>query len=372
MPAGTWAFLHETVIYEYLMDRYREKNLRLKQVIYNGKPVMKDKFFKVAHLQEIKDTFFPDIKSITISKDSKGPRPAEVKFLTSTFDYHRKKSQKDRIMYEDFVNQNGFILVLQHDYLPRSILDNFPVDVYELELYDFISYGKENFMRLLNQQIKSHDFEKTWVMYQGKNFWYGNDFVSSAMESGRWCPTENLTARDLTVGDKVIFIRTKGCGKHVINNYWYGRHEVPERWKFDEIYIARVSYPIQSREEYCISKGIPINEPLWYDETDISKKDNRIYQRKGLRWNRVFEFKRISYLKSLNIDMQELYIMFPDFVSAVADAYADRGSRELTPELYTSVIEYIAGVENIRKTELTDFNQTRIIESPHPLPPDYH
>ena len=372
MPAGSWAFLHETVIYEYMMDRYRDKQLRLKQVISNGKPLMKDKILKVEHLQEITDTFFPDIESITIKGDARGARPSEVKFVTSSFGYHKGKSIKDIERYNDFICRNGCIIVLQHDYLPNGIVDDFPVDVFEIDLVDFISYGTENFVRFLNRQIKAHNFEKIWLMYQGKNFWYGNDLVPSAMESGRWSPTENLTSFDLAVGDKVVFIRTSGCGQHDINSFWYGKGVVPEKWRLNELFISRVTHPIKSRDEYCKSKGIPDNIPLWYDETEISRKDNRIQRRKGIRWKRVFEFKLLSYFMSLDIDMQELYELFPQFTKAVADVFTNRGSREIKTGLYTAVIEHIASVENKRRNEIVVYNQIERINSSHPELPEYH
>ena len=51
-----------------------------------------------------------------------------------------------------------FIIVLKHDYLPKG-LEYFDIDVYEIELVDFVSYCRENFVRLLNQQIKVKLFD---------------------------------------------------------------------------------------------------------------------------------------------------------------------------------------------------------------------
>jgi len=89
MPKGTWAFLHEWVLYDYLNSRHEEKTLRFKMKVKNGQLILKDKWIKVLDLKPINKTQFPDVESIFLT-DLKTSIPAEIKFTTSLFEYHRK------------------------------------------------------------------------------------------------------------------------------------------------------------------------------------------------------------------------------------------------------------------------------------------
>ena len=131
MARGHWSFLHEWVIYEYLIARSSEGTLRFKQVISFGKLLGKSKWIRVDENILITGTSFPDVKSIKL-KGSAGYRPAEIKFTTSLFNYHR--DLKSAVEFDAFVKAKGFILVLAHDYLPTSgLLTKHPqVDVFEL------------------------------------------------------------------------------------------------------------------------------------------------------------------------------------------------------------------------------------------------
>lgn len=347
MPAGTWSFLHETVIYEYMMHRNAEGQLRLRMVVRDGRLEMKERWFKVNYLQEIRDTFFPDVKNFIIKGDSKGERPAEVKFVTSAFNYHKSKQHKDS--YKNFSDRNGCLIVLKHDFL----IDEINMDVFELDEIDFISFVKENFIRFLNRQLRVHNFRKVWIMIQSKNFYEGAHGVLPACESGLWCPTDNLTGFDLAVGDKVLFIRTRGASKQNVNKYW-SHGQIYDKWILSQIWIGEVTSPIKSREEYCQTRGRNMYDPLWYDETEVGRNDKRITQRKttGLRWKRVFEFKKTNCLKNLDIPFEQLNMVFPEFVKAIVEVYTNTGSREIGQDLYISIMEYISGLENERKEQL--------------------
>ncbi|KUO96522.1 hypothetical protein [Ferroacidibacillus organovorans] len=365
MPYGTWAFLHETVIYEYLMHRFNENQLRLRHIIINGLKEPKERWLKVTNLQDITNTRFPDINSITIKKDTKGERPAEVKFTTSMFDYHRSKHHVK--IYNEFVEKNGCIIVLKHDTLPKGILDKQLIDVFQLDESDFTSFARENFVRFLNRQIRSHQHNKTWLMIQSKNFYEDNKLAAS--QSNRWCPTDNLTVFDLSIDDKIIFIRTKGASKQNVNMFWSRHRMIYSEWFLSELWIGKVTSPIQSRKEYCDIYGWEVTTPLWYDETEIGRIDKKITQRKstGIRWNRVFEFKKVQELKNLNIQMNQMNEYLPEFVHAVIDIYTGKGSREISTDLYVSVMEYIAGYTNGIKENLLvsalDTSELKLTES---------
>jgi hypothetical protein len=194
-------------------------------------------------------------------------------------------------------------------------------------------------------------------MVQSKNFYETDGDIPPANISGRWCPTDNLTGFDLNDGDKVIFIRTKGASKQNVNKSWSRNSEIFDDWYLDELWVGKVTIPIKSRQEYCMIKGIPANTPLWYDETKIGKSDKRLTQRKttGIRWNRVFEFRPVVTLSSLNINIKKLNNIFPDFVKATLEIYVGQGSREITLNQYTSLMEYIAGLQNEYKNQLMNY-----------------
>ena len=352
MPAGQWSFLQEFVIYEYLMHRKLENNLRLKQIVQGSKRVLKEKFLNVSYLEDVKNGYFPDIDLIELKGDKMGKRPAEVKFITSAFEYH--KSKKHELQFQDFVSNNGCIIVLSHDYIPPSLINNYTIDVYEIDMIDFVSFTKENFMRLLNRQIKVHGYQKTWLMIQSKNFNEGTLEVRPARESGIWCPVDSLSGLELGIGDRIIFVKTKGASKQNVNKYWSRSNQVFEKWTLDELWIGEVTSQIVSREEYYMIKRIPPKTPLWYDETIEGKSDSRVTSRKNTleRWKRVFEFKHKRTFDHLDIRMSELHIVLPDFVRCTMDIFIGQGSREITSELYTSLMEFLVERERTLRNSL--------------------
>lgn len=329
MPRGHWSFLHEWVIYEYLMHRFDEGTLRLRQVIESGSRQRRDKWHFVTHLEPITGTSFPDIKGIGI-KGKKTNFPAEVKFVTSTFNYHKDK-RKER--FEGFLANGGCVLVLRHDYLPNG-LEGKAIDVFEIDRSDFTSYCRENFGRLLGKQLQTQDSSKFWVMYQGPNFNKSTESILPGRKSGIWCPTENLTGFDIAAGDRVLFVKTKGAATQAVQPA-YLEGKVNSKWKLQEIFIAEVASAIYSRREYCDLNRIDFDTKLWVND----KKNNGAW-----RWNRVFEFNKIRVVE-LDVGLQTVS-KWPGtwpFVEALTQAYCWRTSRELSDIEYQSLLESLIG-----------------------------
>jgi len=279
---------------------------------------------KVDSIEPIFGTDFPDIKGIKLNRDKEN-RPAEIKFTTSLFSYHNDEKYREK--YSKFKNDNGFILVLSHDYLPKNFEKINNTDIYEIDRSDFTAFCRENFDRLLNRQIKLHTETKVWVMYQGPNFDKFDDKVKSARNTNIWCPTENLTTFDLAVGDRVLFIKTKGASSQDVQNNF---DSVKDKWTLTEIIIAEVSSKIRSRLEYCQLKKIPYQNKLWVNDP---------YENDCWRWNRVFEFKIVKTLKkdillySLNNHSSE------GFFHATKEVFCYRKSREISLSEYRDIIE---------------------------------
>jgi hypothetical protein len=328
-PKGHWSFLHEWVIYDYLLARAEGGTLRIRKVIENGKLVGKPRWVKVDSLPNISSTKFPDIDAIRL-KGEKEYRPAEVKFTTSLFNYHNKKY---KVRFEQFVTQGGFILVAAHDYLPTDgLLKLYPlVDVFELELDDFVNFCRENFSRLLNRQIKAHTSTRVWIMYQGPNFNKGLGEIKPARESLLWCPTENLSGFDLAPGDRLLFIKTSGSHTRPIQKKFLEENTIDSRWLLNEIIIAEVVSKIFSRTEYADYKKQPHDKQLWINDPINSNT---------WRWSRVFEFKIIKPL-TINKDMKSLYQnpQAKNFVTKALEAFCYSKSREISLKDYRNLLE---------------------------------
>lgn len=335
MPSGNWSFIHEWTLYEYMLEKYNEGTLRLKWVVKKGKLNLKNEYKRVKYLKNILNTDFPDIEQIEIEGDSK-VKPAEVKFITSKFEYHRKKYSKG-YTYTDFLRDKGCIIVLAHDEMPRNLHD--PLDVFELDESDFISFVRENLLRLINRQIHKSTYSKIWVMYQGPNFNKESkeENVLKGRESGIWCPSTNLNGFDLGKGDKVVFIRTQGARTQELNKKY-------DQWKLVEIYIGEVSITITSRAHYCQLKGIKEDRLLWYDETNKSKKDPKIRKRMSSnerRWERVFAFKEEA-IYQLNLYFKDMPDELYEFKKACVDAYQGNIAREINIDQYLKLFQYIS------------------------------
>ena len=332
MAKGHWSFLHEWVIYDFLIARSKEGTLRFKQVIASGKLLGKSKWVKIVEDIHIAGTSFPDVKAIKL-KGSSGYRPAEIKFTTSLFNYH--KDTKSAAKFLDFIAQRGFILVLAHDYLPTAgLIEKYPeVDVYEIELEDFISYCRENFSRLLNRQIKAHNTTRIWIMYQGPNFVRGSSETPPATETLRWCPTENLNGFDLAPGDRVLFIKTSGIDTQKLQKMYLSEKIVSDKWLLVNVHIAEVTSKIFSRFEYNQFKKNHSDKQLW--PADPAK--NGIW-----RWNRVFEFKKIKSIER-PIKMLNLFndVLGEVFVIKALEVYCYGISREISHLQYRNFLEAI-------------------------------
>lgn len=336
MPNGEWAFIHEWIIYEYMMNKFNDGTLRLKVVVKNGQINLKSQYIKVKKLGNITNTDFPDIDLIELENDNFS-RVAEVKFMTSKFNYHKKTyTNKSRYTYEDFLKANGCIIVLAHDEMPNKLSDK--IDIFELEQEDFISFIKENLLRLINRQMHKSSYNKIWVMYQGPNFNKGTEYVKPAKESGKWCPTENLTGFELGIGDTILFIRTNGCRYQDLNtNKYY-------KWELNNIFICKVTSTIISREHYCQIKGIRSDTLLWYDETEEGKKDGKIRKRKGrekFRWNRVFEFKKEDEYSKLDLLIADMPSYLDNFKKICVEVFKNHISREISIEDCLHLFQYI-------------------------------
>lgn len=326
MPRGKWSFLHEWVVYEYLMARFYEKTLRLKIKVKSGQLQLREKWKKVTNLKPITGTRFPDVESITFS-GSNAEVPAEVKFTTSLFNYHLK----DATQFEPFTNMNGVIIVLSHDYVPAG-LKNRNIDVYEIDQIDFVAFCRENFVRLLNRQIRRHTETKVWIMYQGPNFNQEGAGIRPARESGIWCPTENLSGFDLAEGDRVLFVKTLGSSTQDVQSA-YLKNRIPKNWLLEEVYVGELTSTIYSRSEYCTIRGIPQTEKLWL-------KDN--IRNNDWRWNRVFEFEKVSVLRpKIQIRRLSENQKLMNLVLAVTESFCYNRSREITLEEYRDFLEYI-------------------------------
>jgi len=290
---------------------------------------MRERWIAVSRLQPIKDSRFPDVKSITLTGEASS-RCAEVKFTTSEFNYHKASPESFR---EKFVSCNGFIIVLAHDHLPGGF-DTCNTDVFELDRIDFETWCRANFTRLFNRQIRSRAEPKIWIMYQGPNFNKGTSTIKPARESHRWCPTENLTGFDLDLRDRVLFVSTSGASTQLVQKAYLAR-DVQERWFLEEIYVAEVKSKIYSRQEYCEARRIPYETQLW--RADPKRAE-------GWRWGRVFEFRPITCInKKIRMkDLRQKYSL-GDLVTAITEAFCFRKSRQIENVLHTRVLEFLAG-----------------------------
>ncbi len=334
MPSGEWSFIHEWMLYEYMINKFNEGTLRLRWVVKSGKLNLKSEYVRVEALGSITNTEFPDINEIKLEKQS-FYRVAEVKFITSKFRYHLEKIRKK---YDDFVSNNGCIIVLAHDEMPKKLIEE--LDVYELEQDDFISYIRENLIRLLNRQMHKSSYNKIWVMYQGPNFNNGTDEVPPARRSCRWCPSNNLNRFDLGVGDTVLFIKTKGIRKQDIKTRY-------DEWILNEIFLSKVILSITSRNHYCQIKGLSEKDILWYDETEKGKSDSKLTKRKKkgkneFRWKRVFEFNKQDEFTDINIYFSEFPETLNNFKKVCELVFSQNIAIEISIDEYVSLFQYIS------------------------------
>jgi hypothetical protein len=333
MPKGHWSFIHEWIIYDYVLARAEEKTLRLKHVISSGKLLGKPKWVKVEEVLPITGTTFPDIQGIKL-KGQNSFRVAEVKFTTSLFNYHLDPKYRDKFV--EFTKSKGFILVASHDHLPNNVLiELYPdVDVFEIEVEDFVAFCRENFSRLLNRQIKAHSSTRVWLMYQGPNFNEGGDKILPGRQSMIWCPTENLNGFDLAPGDRILFYKTQGLDRIKLQNGLLKEKTMNPKWILKEIYVAEVKSKIFSRAEYHQYKNHSGQKQLWKNDPPLGK---------GFRWNRVFEFVNIKVIK-VEVSMSMLYANphSHNFAVKAWEAFCFGKSREISHEDYRNLLEVLS------------------------------
>lgn len=336
LPAGNWALLQENTIYQYLMQRRDEKRLVLKPIYINNSFISNDKYYNVIELNDITNTKFPDIDIINIKEDKKGQRPAEVKFLTSQFSYHYEKKYKEK--FEEFKKNNGCIIVYKHDILPKGLLNEHSLDIYELNQNDFISYVKENFDRLFFEQVQNSKDKKIWLFHAGResNFWKPRKvkeesdvaIVEPGIKSGLWCPKKYIKPSELTTGDKVIFIKTSGVGQKELQNEFDITRKL---WRLDRLCITTVSSPVMSREEFLIrNKKYSNKKYLWPTEAE------------GKKYEFIFQFNTDSTLENLNIDMDIFYEKNIIFYNNVKELFLRQREKSIDIDTYTKFLETMA------------------------------
>lgn len=338
MATGSWALLHEYAIYQYMMQRFQEGRLKLHPILLDGDFYTKIKyFFDVTQLDTITDTKFPDIKGICIKgcNDSK-KIPAEVKYRSSLFNYHKDK--KYRVMYNEFKKQDGCLIVYKHDLLPPKLYSDYKINIFELDQKDFVVFVKENFDRLFFEQVQDKNHSNIWMFYQGResNFNKGFGNIPSARELGLWCPKKLISPFQLTIGDKILFIKTGGISGQKLGAFYNSGKNYHPLWFLDEIYIAKVISPILTREEFCLkNKNYRYDSPIWGEE----KKLNLI------KYNYVFKFEEEKIFSNLNINLNDFSINNKDFVNKLFNLFIRQNEIEISKDEYLHVIESILNIK---------------------------
>jgi len=178
----------------------------------------------VSELRQVSGTKFPDFDSIQFHNNRRR-RPAEVKFVTSKFDYHQKSQYVET--YRKFLEQRGIIISVKHDMLPIGLSFDSGIDVYELDYDDFIQYCKENFQLLFARQIDIHQQKNFWIMYASKNFYEEQQNIIPAKESKRWAPCQNLGNIEIGIGDIVLLFNCRGLNRIQAQQYYMANDKTP-------------------------------------------------------------------------------------------------------------------------------------------------
>ena len=96
----------------------------------------------------------------------------------------------------------------------NNLISLYPnVEVFEVEIEDFIILCRENFSRLTNRQIKAHITTRVWLMYQGPNFNESYTNILPVKIINMVSNGTNLTGFDLAIGDRVLFYKTGGLDR---------------------------------------------------------------------------------------------------------------------------------------------------------------
>lgn len=344
MEHGKGAFIQEKTLYDYMNYRFLENSLRLKPIYINGKLYQgKKEYVNVKGMEKIQTTTFPDVKAISF--DGISFKQAEIKFLTSKFNYHNPKNKDEYINYENFKNKKGFIITLKHDTFPRGLLEDYLVDIYELDRNDFIAFARENFQRLLYQQIHIREYSNVWFMYAGEhsNLLQSKEGIKSAIDSGLWCGTSYLSELEFAEGDTVVFFNTKNAGRQDVKNYLNKGELNTKPWLLVDFFITKVKRPYTLRSEYCIRNNIPYETQLWVN--DPGKIDEPSGKFIWTKYNYIFEFALIQELRQVNLNLYDYYDINREFVEVLLKAY-DRSYALMQHDTYSNALTYMLGIIN--------------------------
>ncbi|OEF99125.1 hypothetical protein BHF71_10135 [Vulcanibacillus modesticaldus] len=287
---------------------------------------------------KIKNTHFPDVDEIVINKLK---RQAEIKFVTSDFKYHNERKTKDR--FEQFMNNNGCIIVLNHDNLPSDFPNEYPIDVFEIDKNDFSAFVRENFDRFYHRQLNSKQKNspaKIWLTSQSENFHginykrnkKGNYSIPPAKCSKIWSPIYRSQINEIDVNDKVVFVKFNGVDKqHAING-----GNINPKWLLTQLYISRVK-SIETREEYCKRNNLEIDSQLWINDRK--------------KYTHVFVFEKLVEL-NLKIYINKLPFAI---INILHEVYSQPGMLEISVDQYILLLEksfevYESTVNEINET----------------------
>lgn len=330
--ANTVSFINEQIVYFYMQYRFDNNELYLYPIIKNGKFFDKNnRKEKIIHYKQISGTRFPDIDEIKFIKE-KNVRPAEIKFVTSKFNYHNEDKYKRE--YKLFKEKNGIIISVKHDLLPNGMKINDGIDVYQIDYFDFIQYCKENFSLLISRQIDLHMNRNIWIMYASSNFFEQKDNVLPAIKTKRWAPSQNLGNLEIGIGDIILFVKCKGLNRIQSQKYFLENNRVPSPELFiEKLIITTVNLNIISREEYCYKNKINFNDKLWPDEIN-----------NGPKWTKIFEFNIIKQVDK-KIFLKKLYD-YSNATESIAVFFTEvfqmpNLGKKITEENYLKFLEYI-------------------------------
>jgi hypothetical protein len=337
------AFLQERVIYEYMIYRHTYGQLKVKKIYENGKKLNKPTEQTVSALS-IKNGYFPDIDNFMLKKDKfyAFERPAEVKFLTSEFKYHTDNNYTEK--FQEFLMANGCIVVLRHDITPIGLVEKYKLDIFELFLDDFIIFTKENFDRLLHNQILGREGShlNIWLMGQTRENFYGNPkkykgkTIEPANKSNIWCPKNFMTPYEIDKKDIVIFVRFSGPPRtqQVVREYYDKYNKIHPEWVIKELWIGEVTENILSRKEYCEKNNLELSQPLWISETKTERKNYKL-------WPQVFEFKKDVVINK-KIFLTDLYADLGEEIFKIFfNLFIQQNPTIISMNLYTNFLKWL-------------------------------
>ena len=200
--------------------RFNDKQLKVRKVISQGKPVYNPSWINVHGFVPPESTRFPDIDEISFWPHKKMV-PAEVKFKTAKLDYHNPSDSN----YDNYLEQKKLglcVIVLKHDHMP-SRMSAEQLDVWELDYHDFSAYCRDNFTQLLERQLDISIGNRYLLMAPGRRNFYRNSSrqqIPPAIESGIWCPQSRLTGYDIAPGDRILFISFRGANSVILQPIW--------------------------------------------------------------------------------------------------------------------------------------------------------